>query len=85
MEISKVTEYKKMFKKAFEVDLADEPQLFNKEDQGNDCDEKREIYIEDDGTVNIIKTWTYNIASGKHNHDKDINLKIYSIKKNTKE
>ena len=37
------------------------------------------IYVEDDGAVNIIKTYYYD--TGDHNHNKDINIKIYALRK----
>ena len=58
MELSGLREYKKMFKRAFSVNMLDHPKIFeNEHDPISGSDENRQIYIDDDGTVNIIKTW----------------------------
>lgn len=61
MELSGLREYKKMFKRSFSVNIQEHPEdikeIFDKEMESQDAAEKREMYIEDDGTVNIIKTW----------------------------
>jgi|APSaa5957512535_1039671.scaffolds.fasta_scaffold187248_1 hypothetical protein len=79
MELSEQLEFKKMFKRVLSVDLADHPELFRKEDDRTDCFEKRLVYVEDDGTINIIKTHYY--EGSEHSHDKDIFVKIYTLKK----
>ena len=39
------------------------------------------MYIDDDGTVNIIKTWYFPNKPHDHNHNQVIYSKIYNIKK----
>jgi hypothetical protein len=78
-----------MFKRSFFLNIKDHPEIFDKESKNPEATEKRQMYIEDDGAIHIIKTWyipndpKYRDSEGKHKHDQEISTKIYSIKKST--
>jgi hypothetical protein len=65
------------------VNLLEYPHLFEKETDlsGGTAIENRQMYIDDDGTVNIIKTWYFPNKPHEHNPNKIMYTKIYSIKK----
>jgi hypothetical protein len=57
MDLSELLEYKKMFKRSFVLNIKDHPEIFDRESKNLEATENRQMYIEDDGTVHIIKTW----------------------------
>ncbi len=65
------------------MNILEYPHLFDKEidQKGNNAVENRQMYIDDDGTVNIIKTWYFPNKPHDHNPNQVIYSKIYSIKK----
>ena len=59
-----------MFKRSFQVPIQDYPHIFDNEggtnSMGRKATENRQIYIDDDGTVHIIKTWYF--PNNSHDH-----------------
>jgi hypothetical protein len=57
MDLSGLKEYKKMFRRCFSVNMLEHPKIFEQEIESQGENENRQMYIDDDGQVNIIKTW----------------------------